>query len=273
MPGTPPRQWFFDLHRKAWTALAIGLPLALVLTFWTCLGTIMMPLPVIIHELGHAITAWAFACPAVPAFDFRYGGGVAVHYDQIRVLLLVPAALIIYLGYLARRDIWLVAWVGVLAVVFAALAFTTGREVVIKAMGHGFELFFAVIFLFRAMTGIGVIVPAERPLYAMLGFWFDFHNIRFAHNLMTDPVAQQAYIDAKGGGDWMDFAQISRDVGWSQNSVVALYMFLCIMVIPLSLYLAMWWMQKSPAARAREMPQEPELDEIGTGDTGPLDNP
>jgi hypothetical protein len=231
-----------------------------VLTFWTCLGNLVMPLPVIIHELGHAITAWAFGCPAVPAFDFRYGGGITAHYNQLRPLLIVPAGLIVYLGYLTRKDPRLLACVCILGVLYAALAFTAGHQVVAKAMGHGMELLFSVIFLFRAMTGVGVLVPAERPLYAMLGLWFDFHNLRFAHGLLTSAEAQQAYASAKGGGDWMDFAQIARDLNWAQDSVVALYMLFCIMTIPVAVYLATWWMARSSTARQREMhPQEPDL--------------
>lgn len=254
MPSSLHRQWIYGLHRKAWTALGIGLPLAIFVT-WSCLGTLLMPLPVIIHELGHAITAWAFGCPAVPAFDFRYGGGLTTHYSQIRPLLIVPLGLIAYLGYLVHRDTRRLALVLLLAMVYLALAFTGGWEVVAKAMGHGFELLFAVIFLFRAATGVGIILPAERPLYAMLGFWFTFHNFRFAHGLLTSAEAKAQYAAAKGGGDWMDFAQISRDLQWSQEAVVALCMFLCVMVIPLALYLAAWWIARSPATRKREIAQ------------------
>jgi len=28
------------------------------------------------HELGHCVTFWVFGYPAVPAFDFQYGGGM-----------------------------------------------------------------------------------------------------------------------------------------------------------------------------------------------------
>src|SRR5258705_7805858 len=64
------------LSRDAWRALGIGAVLAVVLTLIPFTRILFQPLITIVHELGHAVVAWMFGYPAVPAFDFSYGGGV-----------------------------------------------------------------------------------------------------------------------------------------------------------------------------------------------------
>jgi len=234
MPPHPRAQWYFGLHRQAWQALAIGLIVALLLVNSGCIAAVLMPLPVIIHELGHAVAAWLFGRPAIPAFDFRYGGGITVWANQVPALTLIPYAFLATAGWLLRGRPLAIAAVVVATVLYSLLAWTRAHLIVIEAAGHGFELLFAAIFLHRAMTGWGLKLSVERPLYAILGFWFVFHNIRFAHHLMRDPVSRAEYAAAKGGGDWMDFAQLSRDLNLPFNLVVGIYFMCCLLTLALA---------------------------------------
>ena len=66
-------------------------------------------------------------------------------------------------------------------------------------MGHGFELIFAGVFLYRALSGESCHYPVERPLYAMLAFFTLAYDIRFAHGLIFDWQARADYLQGKGG--------------------------------------------------------------------------
>ncbi len=234
LPARRGSRFVFGLHTQAWIALGWGLPLALLITWWKPLGTVLMPLPVIIHELGHAVAAWVFGRPAIPAFDFHYGGGVTRWFDQVPGLVVVVMVAMLYLGWRMRRRPVATICVGAGVVVYSLLAWNKGHMLVIEASGHGFELLFAGVFLYRAFTGLGLRLSVERPLYGMLGLWFLFHNLAFANQLLTNPAARAEYAAAKGGGDWMDFAQLSRDLNMEFSLVVGCYLILCLMVVPLA---------------------------------------
>lgn len=193
-----------------------------------------MPLPVIIHELGHAVAAWFFGRPAIPAFDFHYGGGVTRWLDQSPALAIIVTVALVYLGWRMRHRTVAVLFTGIAVLVYSLLAWTNGHMLLIKASGHGFELLFAGVFLYRALTGFGLRLSIERPLYSMLGLWFLFHNLAFANQLLTSPAARDQYAAAKGGGDWMDFAQLSRDLNMDFSLVVGSYLILCLAVLPLA---------------------------------------
>src|SRR4051812_44688730 len=56
------------LSKSAWRALGIGFCIALGISALPFTAILFHPLVTIIHELGHAITAWSFGYPALPAF-------------------------------------------------------------------------------------------------------------------------------------------------------------------------------------------------------------
>ena len=104
-------------------------------------------------------------------------------------------------------------------------------------MGHGFELLFAIVFLYRAFSGSSIIVPIERPLYAFMGFFIVFIDIRFAHRLMTSAAFRADYGAAKGGGHWMDFSRIAHEfLNVPLTSVAALFFVLCVLT-PIAAFL------------------------------------
>src|SRR6266850_2191771 len=78
-----------SISREGWRALGLGLLLAAVLTAIPFFRILFFPLITIAHEMGHAVVAWIFGRPAVPAFDFTYGGGVTSIEEDQRISIIV----------------------------------------------------------------------------------------------------------------------------------------------------------------------------------------
>src|SRR5262249_21436063 len=139
----------------------------------------------LVHELGHAVASWAFGIPAIPSFDFVYGGGVTVSQGRSTGLMVLIYLALAALAYRIRDNrgylIALLAWV----CAYTLAAFTAAHEAIEVAMGHGSELIFAGIFLYRALTGASCRVEGERPLYASCGFFILLNDAMFAVSLLT----------------------------------------------------------------------------------------
>ena len=210
--------------RDAWVALGVGLGLAVVALAVPLIGFVIHVLVVVIHELGHAATAWLLASPALPAFDLAYGGGVSLILDRQPLLILAAYAALAYFLIRARDDRpalvgWLVAAAG-----YTLAMFTPLRGLLITGMGHGSELLFAGIFLYRALSGRQVLRAEERPLYAALGLFILMADAQFAMGLMTDHASRTTYGEAKGGGHAMDFDLIATSLGWPLARVAGCFL-------------------------------------------------
>jgi len=203
--GTP------AIEREGWIALATGFGLALLIYLIPLTRFLLSYLAVLVHELGHAIVSWLFGYPALPAFDFLFGGGFTPTWERSTILRIAVYAGIAALFWLYRRNGAALVALAVLTLLYSIAAITQAHQVVILLAGHGSELVFAGIFLFRAMKGSAILHKVERPLYAMAGFFLLFGNLALAHRLVTSEEARIAYEEAKGGGAWMDFSQIARD--------------------------------------------------------------
>lgn len=222
------------LGREAWIALGTGLGIAIVVLAVPFLRFLFLPLLTLVHELGHTIFYWLFGYTAIPAFDFQYGGGVTIHPDDrsLPVLVLVYAALAGALYYCRRHRVPLAVMITA-TVVYTLCAFTTLHEILEIVMGHGTELCFAGIFLYRCASGSAVTVAAERPLYGFVGFYILLMDVGFAWGLATSAAARADYGEAKGGGHWMDFSRLARDYFHVELTTVA-WGFLIACVLPLA---------------------------------------
>jgi len=193
----------------------------------------------LVHELGHTFAGWGFGIPSVPAFDFSYGGGVTIHQDPSPVVLTLIYAALAYLLFLYRhkpRSLALICTIG--GAHIAAMA-TGLDEPLTIAMGHGFELLFAGIFFYRALSGFACVHGAERPLYGFLGFLITFDNMRFAHRLIHSHEHRWMYENAKGGGHWMDFDRLAREFLLVDLSAIA-HFFMFASAAPLVVSLALY---------------------------------
>jgi hypothetical protein len=230
----PPIQ---HIKSAAWKSLGGGLALTVFILFIPFLSYIFNYLLTLVHEFGHAIAGWLYGYPSIPAFDFVYGGGITSHQERKIIIVIVIYLLFASLVYLYRKKPFTLVFLLIIVVLYTVFAFTSGHQVIILFMGHGFELLFAIVFLYRALSGSSIIVPIERPLYAFLGFFIVFIDIRFAHRLMTSTAFQADYGAAKGGGHWMDFSRIAHEFLNVQLTSVAAFFFVLCVLTPIAAFL------------------------------------
>lgn len=222
------------LDPEARRALLVGAVLAALVLAVPFLRFVFSYLTILVHELGHALFAWLFGYPAIPSFDFHYGGGFTSYETRKTILLgLVFTGWILALYAYRHHRPGLLA-IGGLAGLYTLLALTPLHEHLIGFMGHGTELIFAGIFFYRALSGTAVKVGAERPLYAFLAFFIVASDARFALGLVRSPLERQLYAEAKGGGDWMDFSLLARGLGMELTAVAGLFFIVTLLALPLA---------------------------------------
>lgn len=240
------------LDRAGWTSLAVGFALAVLTQVFPLLEMLVGYFVVLVHEMGHALAGWLFGYPSLPAFDFTYGGGVTTHAgQQSRFIVFAVMSALAVLALAFRHNRWTLSLVIATAGLYAALAFSTAHEAVIVAFGHGGELVFAFVFLQRAFTGSACSLPAERPLYAWLGFHVVLHNLAFAWGLATSALARQQYADAKGGGHWMDFSRLAHEHLGVSLEAIAIAFGLLTVATPLLAFAWSWLGPQRDALRQR----------------------
>lgn len=231
LPGEITLRESARIPRDGWLAIACGVGLAVVTQIVPALQVMIGYFLVLVHEMGHAAAGWLFGYPSIPAFDFRYGGGVTAHQSQMTILIVLVFAAIAWLGWMLRRNAAGLVGALMLAALYGYAVATPWHEVVMISMGHGFELIFAALFLSRALSGRACTYEVERPLYAWIGFFIVIQDVRFAHGLISDPSARLAYQSAKGGGHWMDFSRLSIDY-FDTNLETVAWVFLLLCFLP-----------------------------------------
>jgi hypothetical protein len=222
-----------DVDRAGWLACAGGLAAAaLALQLWPARAA-LAALATLVHEMGHAAFGWLYGYPSLPAFDFTYGGGVTLHQGRSWLVLgIVAAAGAAALRALRARPRLRTAGGAVLAL-HCALALTPAHGAVILAMGHGAELAFATLAFHRALSGRGCTLGAERPLYALVGWFLVLQGLQFAWRLRSSALQRALYAEAKGGGHWMDFSRLGAEYLDAPLESVATGFLLCCLAPPL----------------------------------------
>jgi hypothetical protein len=225
------------IEREGWLAVGAGLALALVVSAVPFLGFVFSYFVILVHEMGHALAGWLYGYPSIPAFDFTYGGGVTSHTERMPGLAVLVQAGLLALCWIARHHRGVLAVAVAVCALYAATAWTALHHGVILAMGHGMELVIAGLFLHRALSGNACQTPAERPVYAFVGFFTVIHDLRFSWRLLTSEYQRELYANAKGGGHWMDFSRLAGEhFGTSLEIVAAVFVLLC--GVPVAIALA-----------------------------------
>ena len=231
-------------------AAAVGFGLAALTQFLPLLQMLIQYMVVLVHELGHAAAGWLFGFPSIPAFDFMYGGGVTSHTGRSTIVVLCVLGVAGYMLWQVRPHRALFRMGLFLLATYLLLLAFGGDGPLILAMGHGAELLFAGLFFYRALTGSGCHMEAERPLYAWLGWHIVFFDIRFAWGLATSGAERANYAAAKGGGHWMDFSRLANETFSMPLETVAVFFALfCLIPLP-----AAWWLALRKKSIASALP-------------------
>ncbi|OYT71920.1 MAG: hypothetical protein CFK52_06695 [Chloracidobacterium sp. CP2_5A] len=205
--------------------------------FFAFIAFALHPLITLVHELGHAAAGWAYGYPSIPAFDFVYGGGVTIQQDRKWLLIAIWYGVFGWLFYYFRANAGTLLSLTGLAAAYTLTAATSLHDAVIIAMGHGGELIFATVFLYRAWSGESLAHALERPVYAFAGFYIQFYDLRFAFQLLNSQEARIDYEEAKGGGHWMDFSRLANEFFGSRFLMVVLAFFIACLLPPLVAWL------------------------------------
>ncbi|MGD2179481.1 hypothetical protein [Lusitaniella coriacea] len=208
------------------------------------LNFIFSYLLIVIHELGHAFTAWIFGYPAIPAFDFIFGGGVTSIGDRVGGLVVFIYCCIAFLLYSVRFNPFALKFLGGLSLLYSVFSFFPIHRSLRTFMGHGFELIFAGIFLYRGISGFACQHSGERSLYAMLSFFTVFNNFYLSGSLIFSESARVIYEQGKGGIIDSDFVVLANQFQVSVSSIAAFFI-LCCLITPAIAFLLYfyrnWW--------------------------------
>jgi hypothetical protein len=193
--------------------LGTGFVLAAVLYVFTC-GIFDTGVHCFFHECGgHAVVAWFFGMPAIPAL-WVTGVGAQRTFLAVAVWVALAAG-----AFLKRDRRNLAIGLGVAALVYPALAFTKAATILMLAGGHGGEIFWGAFFLYRAVRG-GVFHEGERPLYAALGWLLAGGNVLLFSRLVTSEKARIFYATMSiNEGIDNDFVRVSGIVHHSLRAV------------------------------------------------------
>ncbi len=212
--------------------IIIGTILGLILNFVPFLHFIFGYFSILTHELGHAMFAWIFGRFAIPSFDFLFGGGVTMIYDRAMGFEWFATIALAILLILSWRNNLRMIWLTGFSVVYLYLMCSHADEVLGIFMGHGSELIFAGIFLYRGISSYACSHEAERYAYMMLGAFMIFHAMGFAHGLLFDKYKIMEYYEGKGGLLDNDFVRIADDYWHVKLSTVVSFYYALVLLTP-----------------------------------------
>jgi len=234
-------------RREPWIYLALGLVSAPIFALTPLLGFMGWFLASLVHEMGHSAVAWLLGMPSMPAIALD-GHAAAVHSDQqlflVAMILLVLATSLWKLLAGRARVIALCA----LGVLYPALAFTSARELLHLAGGHGGELAFAVLALWKALDGGFTDSRAERLLYGTVGWFLVGKNVFLGWGLATSAGSRAWYAENGSFGFTNDYIRIAEDLlGWRLESVAWLAFLVSLAAVPAAIGL---WRLLAASGRA-----------------------
>ena len=189
----------------------------------------------IVHEGGHTLMALAMGQPALPriTFDGHVPFTVIGPTQYIAVCIVVWAALA-WLTFKAYQNQFLRVTATILVVAYPIFAFSEPRrQLAILLAGHGGELLFAGIALWRAQTGLFTANQLERAAYSVVGWYLVFLNIFLWSGILYDPIARDQYTQGPEEGHINDIVVATFDVlVWTDVRWLAAFM----LIVSISIY-------------------------------------
>lgn len=220
---------------EPWFYFGLGLVTAPVFALTQDLRFMGWFLASLVHEMGHAAVAWFFGMPAVPAISLE-GHAAAVHAQQQVVLVLL-----VWAGLASAAWKWLdgaAKWIGLAlaCVAYPLLAFTDAKDLFHLLAGHGAELVFATLCLWKALDGGFTSSRLERALYGTVGWYLVGKNVSLCFGLMTSAGARATYHENGSFGFTNDFLRVAQEVlGCSLQTVGAFMLLASFAVVPVAI--------------------------------------
>jgi hypothetical protein len=220
---------------EPWLYLGIGIATAPVFALTPVLGYMAWFLASLVHEMGHAGLAWLCGMPAVPAIALD-GHAAAMHGEPMAPLALtIWATLVAGTWRLLEGRARIVA-TALVALGHPLLAFTGLREVVHLLAGHGAELAFAALALWKALDGGFTRSRVERALYSTVGWMLLGRNASLCLGLIRSEAAREEYRGNGSFGLTNDYLRVSEEIlGWPVERVAASMLLAALLVLPAAL--------------------------------------
>lgn len=232
-----------------WIYLAVGLATAPLFAWTPLLQYMGWFVSALVHEIGHCVAAWVCGMPAMPAISLA-GEAAAMHSEQMPMLVAVIAIAAGSALWRALEGRARVVTLAVLAVLYPALAFTSAKELCHLLAGHGCELAFATLCLWKALDGGFTESRFERALYGTVGWYLLGKNAALCFGLMLRSDARAEYEGNGSFGLTNDYLRAAHEVlGWRLESVALLMLVASALVLPAAI--ALWRVTAALRAEAR----------------------
>jgi hypothetical protein len=217
---------------EPWLYFGIGLATAPVFALTPILKFMGWFLAALVHEMGHSAVAWMFGMPSIPAISLA-GHAAAVHQEQSKFLVALIACGLGGAAWKFLAGHWRFVAIGLVAVVYPSIALTGVKEFFFLAAGHGTELLFATLCLWKALDGGFTESRLERALYGTVGWYLLGKNAFMCIGLARSAAAREEYGANGSFGLTNDYIRLAEDVlNWRLESVALLMLAGCLLVLP-----------------------------------------
>jgi hypothetical protein len=220
--------------REPWVFLGLGLLTAPVFAWTPLLQYMAWFLASLVHEMGHAGLAWLCGMPAIPAISLA-GEAAAVHGAQSRLAALSVAAVLAALAWTRLAGRARAVVLSALVLGYPVLAFTSMREVVHLLAGHGAELLFATLCLWKTLDGGFTDSRSERVLYGTVGWMLLGRNLGLCWGLIRSATARSEYRASGSFGLTNDYLRVAELLDWRLPVVASGMLLVSCLVLPAAL--------------------------------------
>jgi hypothetical protein len=239
-----------QISKKELLILGGGLCAAIAIYALPLTRGIFSILKTLFHEFSHAAVGWVLGHPSLPSFDFVYGGGwthQAAFRPSIAVAIGAGMAWLVWHFRENRRSTIIAGTVAAIWLIVVTAEWR--RETAVAIAGHLGEFVLAGIFLYKALSGVGLRQrDVERPLAAFAAFFVQLSTTVFAWRLTRDADYLAMYLAGKdGGGGFMNDLetvalniQIQTGISLGTEGVARLLM----LFSPLPFVIALLWYLK-----------------------------
>jgi hypothetical protein len=221
---------------EPWIYLGLGALTAPVFALTPFVGYMGWFLASLVHEMGHAAFAWFCGMPAFPAIALD-GHAAAMHGEQSLFLVLMIALAIGAVAWRCLRGVPRVVAFALLAFGYPGLVLSGAKEVLHLLAGHGAELAFATLSLWKTLDGGFTRSRAERLLYGTVGWFLLDKNLRLCWLLMHSEAARADYMSNGSFGMTNDYLRVAEDIlYWRLESVALLMLVAALCVLPAAVF-------------------------------------